>query len=77
MTVSELIEQLKTMPQDAQVILQKDAEGNDYSPLAEVESNCVYIPSNTWSGEVLACDWSAEEAGFDTESEWDYGRQTN
>ena len=71
MTVSELIELLKQMPGDRQVILQKDAEGNDYSQLAEADGDCIYIPANTWSGQVLTASWSAEDAGFDTEREWE------
>jgi hypothetical protein len=33
MKVSELIEALKQLPQDAEVIMSQDAEGNGYSPL--------------------------------------------
>lgn len=32
MKVSELIEELKQLPQDAEVIMSQDAEGNGYSP---------------------------------------------
>lgn len=33
MKVNELIEILKQLPQDAEVIMSSDAEGNNYSPL--------------------------------------------
>lgn len=62
MTVKELIEELRTMPQDAQVILQKDSEGNGYSPLAVVDGDAVYIADTTYSGDVYDCNWTAEEA---------------
>lgn len=42
-TVGDLIEQLQTMDKNLVVILQKDAEGNGYSPLAGVDGeNNVY-----------------------------------
>jgi hypothetical protein len=37
MTVKELIEILQAFPEDDLVILSKDAEGNEYSPLVWVE----------------------------------------
>ena len=69
MTVKELIEELRTMPQDAQVILQKDTEGNGYSPLAVVDGNTVYIAKNSYMGEAYDCSWTAEEACM-SEEEW-------
>lgn len=70
MRVSELIELLKSMPQDAEVILQKDAEGNGYSPLDAVDSDCIYVPDSTWSGYVYSAEWTADEACMD-QDEWD------
>lgn len=53
MTVGQLKKLLAAIPDDHLVILQKDAEGNGYSPLADVEGrNNVYVPDSTWSGEV-------------------------
>lgn len=51
MKVKELIEVLQQLPQDAIVILQKDSEGNGYSPLSGAEP-CHYVAETTWSGEV-------------------------
>ena len=51
------------------MILQKDAEGNGYSPLYGVDSEAVYVPESTWSGDVYRPTWSAEEAGR-TDEEW-------
>ena len=58
MTVRQLIEALSRCPNpDAIVILQKDAEGNGFSPLRDEASNDVsivegYVADSTWSGEV-------------------------
>jgi hypothetical protein len=54
---------------DVELILQKDAEGNGYSPLCGVDFDVVYIPDNTWSGAVYDTRWSAEDAAMD-EDEW-------
>lgn len=52
MTVAELIAELSTMDQDRVVIIQKDAEGNGYSPLAGADDNAGYTAEATWYGEV-------------------------
>lgn len=52
MTVKELIEVLKLVNPDRIVILQKDSEGNGFSPLAGIDDNAVYQPYHHWSGEV-------------------------
>ena len=51
MTVRELIEELRKMDLDRVVIIQKDVEGNGYSPLEDVDDEDVYIPETTWYGE--------------------------
>ncbi len=51
-TVSELIAQLSELPGDSIVILQKDSEGNGYSPCVGADT-AMYVPESTWSGEVL------------------------
>ena len=50
-TVGELIQYLQTFPKDAKMIVQKDSEGNGYSPLASVWSG-LYVPESTYSGEM-------------------------
>lgn len=52
MTVKQLIEKLKLLPQNSVVILQKDGEGNGFSPCDGAES-AIYRADSTWSGEVL------------------------
>lgn len=50
MTVARLIEMLQNEDPSRQVIVQKDSEGNHYSPLSDVETDA-YIPETTWFGE--------------------------
>ena len=69
MKVKELIAALVAADPDAEVILQKDAEGNGYSPLHVCDDNAVYVPDSTWSGDVYSLEWSADDAGM-SETEW-------
>lgn len=53
MTVKELREALAGLPDDMPVILQKDAEGNGFSPLDGASGdNNSYEAESTWSGRV-------------------------
>lgn len=53
LTAGALRDLLAEVPDDTPVILQKDAEGNSYSPLSSVDTtDYVYEPESTWSGEV-------------------------
>ena len=66
MKVKELIELLQKLDQEALVIMSKDAEGNSFSPLDEVET-CLYQPDSTWSGDrdsIFDGDTSSDD--FDT-----------
>ena len=69
MTVKELIKELKKCDPKAQVILQKDSEGNGFSPLFDVDGDCIYVPDSTWSGDVYDASWDAEDAGME-EFDW-------
>jgi len=74
MKVFELIEKLTNLPNEfryCDVILQKDSEGNGYSPLVDIDADAIYNPDTTYSGEVFSTEWSAEDAGFDSEEEWE------
>lgn len=51
MTIRELKENIKNEPDDKLVILSKDAEGNNFSPLVQV-SNSFYVPITNWYGEL-------------------------
>ena len=53
MTVKELRDALATMPDDLLVILQRDGEGNGYSPIAGADGdNNAYVADTTYSGHV-------------------------
>ena len=70
MTIRELKEAIKDLPDEMEVIIQKDAEGNDYSPLYDVDSNAVYVPEAPWYGVAFSLGDSAED-GCMTEEEWE------
>jgi hypothetical protein len=67
--VGELIAELSKLDPSSEVIMQKDAEGNGYSPLYAVDGNGIYISDSTWSGDVYDGDWTATDADMDDE-EW-------
>lgn len=69
MKVKELIRKLQKEDPESVVVLQSDSEGNGYSPLADVDSDAVYIPETTWSGKVYSMQWTADDACME-ESEW-------
>jgi hypothetical protein len=69
MNVKELKEAIKDLPDDMQVFIQKDSEGNGYSPLEGADPYCIYIPDSTWSGEICSTNYTAEEMEM-TEKEW-------
>ncbi len=50
MKVRELIELLEEEDPEAEVVLSRDSEGNDYSPVAEVDDG-VYEAETTWNGQ--------------------------
>lgn len=69
MNIKELKEAIKSLPDEMEIILQKDAEGNGYSPLAGADADAVYIPENTCSGTVYSMGWTADDADM-SKSEW-------
>lgn len=62
MNVKELKEAIANLPDDMEVIVQKDSEGNGYSPLAGADPDAIYVPDSTYSGIAYNTDWSAEDA---------------
>ena len=50
-TVQELIKKLEKLPLQSIVVMSKDSEGNEFSPLVQIE-DLYYIPENDWSGEI-------------------------
>lgn len=61
MKVKELVAELQKIDQELEVILQKDSEGNGYSPLAGMDDSCFYVAENTWSGTVYGSDEDPED----------------
>ena len=55
MKVRDLLEYLQDEDPEREVILAKDAEGNEFSPLDEamVTADANYVAESTWSGRVL------------------------
>lgn len=55
MTVGELHKKILQLIEDGEVdsilVMSKDAEGNSYSPLFDLDK-CSYVSYNTWSGEI-------------------------
>jgi hypothetical protein len=49
MTVDELIHALNDLDPDALVVIQKDGEGNEYSP-ADGVGESLYVAETPWSG---------------------------
>lgn len=74
MNVKELREALDGLPDEMQVILQKDAEGNGYSPLSDVDPEAIYVPDSTWSGDVYSLHHTAEDNCME-EDEWEKMKQ--
>ena len=51
MKISELRTLLQEEDGETLVVLSRDSEGNDFSPLAEVEL-VIYLATTPWSGEI-------------------------
>ncbi len=66
MKVRDLVKALKEFDLDAEIIMQKDAEGNGYSPLCGVDTG-YYVPESTWSGTFYGADYTAEDNCMDEE----------
>ena len=69
MKVKELIEMLSLCDENLEIIMQKDGEGNAFSPLSGFYDDCVYVPDSTWSGEVSTLDRN-DDPDMDDE-EWE------
>lgn len=76
MNVKELIDVLIDLPDTMEVILQKDAEGNGYSPLEGVHSNVIYVPDSTYSGRAYDLDLPHNDHLLGKD-EWDDLRSVN
>ena len=61
---------------DVELIMQKDSEGNGYSPLYGIEFDVVYVPETSWYGEVYSKKFTADDNCM-TEEEWERIKKTN
>lgn len=68
MTKDELIRELQesSAPGDTVIVMSKDAEGNGYSPLADLSLG-MYDAECTWAGEVYMTDEARENTGIPDE----------
>jgi len=55
MTWGELKEVMKDVPDNFEIIIASDAEGNSFSPLSECWMG-VYIPDTDWYGDIVMAD---------------------
>jgi len=67
MTVGDLIKQLEKLDSTKLVVLSKDAEGNTFSPLADIDDTMVYKAEASWYGYVGfdALTGKLKSLGFD------------
>lgn len=68
MLVKDLMEVLQELDPDTQIILQKDGEGNGYSPLY-AHGMAYYVADTTYSGTVYNEDWGADDCCLD-QDDW-------
>jgi len=64
MNAGELIKYLKGFDPETEIVLQKDSEGNGYSPLAGVDDG-YYVPDSTWSGDFYDPSFTADDCCMD------------
>lgn len=75
MNVKELKRELDNLPDDMEVILQSDAEGNKYSPLRLCDSEAIYVPRAPWYGDVYPTDSTAFDNGLESDM-WEFLKQS-
>ena len=59
MTVGELKKQLEEMNDDDIIVMSKNAEGNNFSPLVEIGFD-LYLADSAWSGEIRPREFDKE-----------------
>jgi hypothetical protein len=66
MTVKELKEQIANLPDNMELVLQIDSEGNGYHPVRGIDPDGIM----TDDGECYDASWTADEACME-EDEWE------
>lgn len=67
MTIKQLKEIIQDLPDDMEIIIQRDPEGNSYTELDDVNPHCIYLQH---SNEVYSTLWNHDEAMMEKE-EWE------
>ena len=62
--IKELLNNLDESYDDAEVIMSRDSEGNDYSPFSDISTDAVYVEQASWYGDVYY------ESSYDNKKEW-------
>ena len=65
MNIKELKEAIENLPDEMEVILQKDSEGNGYSPLQKINHDAVYAFED-----IYLMEWTHDDACMSKE-EWE------
>lgn len=70
MKVIELKAIIENLPDDLEIVMSKDAEGNGFSPLAAHShpDDVKYCPESTWSGEII----NVEDIENDIAEGWEH-----
>lgn len=69
MKVKDLIEQLQKMPNDADIIVSIDEEGNGFTEVMSAVE-CLYDPDDVYYGPI-PLDSDYEDSGFPNKEEWE------
>lgn len=64
-TVAKLRTLLADAPDDALVVMSKDAEGNGFSPFAELGGTDHYVAESAWAGHLRDEEYDPDEDGED------------
>ena len=78
MTIKELRDYLNELgPEmdDRQIYLQVDEEGNGYNELNVLDLDCCMIEDENGRPDIFSTDWTAEDAGFDVEEDWENAKK--
>ena len=67
MTIKQLKEIIQDLPDDMEVIIQRDPEGNSFTPLYDADPHCIYLQR---SNEVYSTLWDHNDSMME-KGEWE------
>ena len=67
MNVKQLKEIIQDLPDNMEIIIQRDPEGNSFTPLDDADPNCIHLQR---SNEVYSTLWDHNDAMMEKE-EWE------